>query len=139
MNDILSNGEKWGGVRRPEESFKVFREFVENNQLIDIGFEKVPWTYSNPRDKEGEVKERLNRVLCSTEWRSEDDKAKCIHIQNEASDHCMLWLDTEPRGKGWKKRFYFDKNWLNFGEVGDIVANAWGKQQMDLDYTNCSI
>ena len=41
----------------------------------------------------------------------------------------MLLLDTELRGKRWKKRFYFDKNWLNFEEVGDIVEKAWRKQQ----------
>ena len=44
MNDILSNEEKWSGRRRPERSFRTFRNFVNNNQLIDIGFEGIPWT-----------------------------------------------------------------------------------------------
>ena len=41
----------------------------------------------------------------------------------------MLLLDIESKGKKWKKRFYFDRNSLNFSEVGDIVQKAWRKEQ----------
>ena len=37
MNDIISNKEKGGGNYRPESSFKVFRDFINENQLIDLG------------------------------------------------------------------------------------------------------
>ena len=47
LNDIISNKEKWGGTTRAEWSFKDFRNFITDNQLIDIGFEGNPWTWSN--------------------------------------------------------------------------------------------
>ena len=47
MNDIASNKKKWGGNSRPESSFRVFRNFINKNQLIDMGFEGVPWTWCN--------------------------------------------------------------------------------------------
>ena len=47
MNDILSNDEKWGGNLRGERSFRMFRSFVNKNQLIDISFEGIPWTWFN--------------------------------------------------------------------------------------------
>ena len=45
MNDILSNKEKWGGVKRLENNFREFRNFIRSKQLIDIGFEGKPWTW----------------------------------------------------------------------------------------------
>ena len=61
FNDILSNDEKWGGVLREERSFRDFRDFIDQNSLIDIGFEGQPWTWSNHWDNEGEVRQRLDR------------------------------------------------------------------------------
>ncbi|XP_027182377.1 uncharacterized protein LOC113780798 [Coffea eugenioides] len=129
MNDILSNDEKWGGCRRPERSFHTFRDFVNKNQLIDIGFEGIPWTWSNNWEEGKEIKERLDRVLCSRQWRKEFEKAKCLHIQNEASDHAMMLLDTDSCGRKWKRRFFFDRNWLKHKEVGELISREWGRQQ----------
>ncbi|XP_027148760.1 uncharacterized protein LOC113749274 [Coffea eugenioides] len=130
MNDILSNDEKWGGLLRPERSFKQFRDFIRTNELIDIGFEGKPWTWSNNWDKEGEVKERLDRMLGSRAWRRKFEKAKCCHIHNEASDHCMLLLHTEPSGRKWRRRFYFDRRWLQYQEVNGVVKKAWEREQV---------
>ncbi|XP_071918969.1 uncharacterized protein [Coffea arabica] len=55
MNDLLSSGEKWEGKQRSDRSFRIFRNFVNNNQLIDIEFEGIPWTWCNNWDEEGEV------------------------------------------------------------------------------------
>ncbi|XP_071916268.1 uncharacterized protein [Coffea arabica] len=104
MNDILSNDEKWGGSRRPERSFQTFRDFVNNNKLIDIGFEGIPWTWSNNWEEEKKIKERLDRVLCSRHWRRENGKAKCLYIENDASDHAILLFDTDSKGGKWKRR-----------------------------------
>ncbi|XP_071939813.1 uncharacterized protein [Coffea arabica] len=116
-------------VRRPERSFHTFRDFVNKNQLIDIGFEGIPWTWSNNWEEGKEIKERLDRVLCSRQWRKEFEKAKCLHIQNEASDHAMMLLDTDSCGRKWKRRFFFDRNWLKHKEVGELISREWGRQQ----------
>ena len=130
MNDIVSNGKKWGGIQRSERSFKQFRDFISINELIDIGFEGKPWTWSNNWDNEGEVRERLDRMLGSRAWRRKFEKAKCYHIHNEASDHCMLLLHTEPKDRNRKRRFWFDRRWLQYKEVHGVVKRAWGKEQM---------
>ena len=70
MNDILSNKEKWGGVKRLENNFREFRNFIRSKQLIDIGFEGKPWTWCDNQEKNGEVKERLDRFLSSKDWRA---------------------------------------------------------------------
>ena len=112
FNDILSNEEKWEGVFREERSFKDFRHFIELNRLVDIGFEGHPWTWSNHWDNEGEIRQRLDRALGSMDWFQDFESAKCHHIETLASDHSLLLLDTNPGIERKKKRFYFDKRWL---------------------------
>ena len=38
FNDIESNGEKFGGGKEKQNSFKDFRYFIKGNNLIDLGF-----------------------------------------------------------------------------------------------------
>ena len=55
------------------------------------------------------MKERLDRILGTKGWIEKIENAKCIHVETEALDHCILVLDTKPVEKRWKKRFIFDK------------------------------
>ena len=107
MNDIVNNDEKWGGIRRLESSFRKLKSFIRVNELIDIGFESLSWTWCNNWEEECEIKERLDRIMVSRRWKKDHRKAKCIHIQNEASDHCMLLLDTKPGCKKMEEEVLF--------------------------------
>ena len=89
---------------REERSFRDFRHFIELNRLVDIGFEGHPWTWSNHWDNEGEIRQRLDRVLGSMDWFQDFESAKCHHIETLASDHSMLLLDTNPGIERKKKR-----------------------------------
>ncbi|XP_071926048.1 uncharacterized protein [Coffea arabica] len=86
---------KWGGNLREERSFKDFKDFIDHNNLIDLGFEGQPWTWSNHWEDEGEIRQS---ILC---------------------------LDTEPDKEKRKKKFYFDKKWLQKKGVQQVVEQAW--------------
>ena len=109
LNDITSNNEKWGGRHRADVSFQDFNSFIHSNKLLDIGFEGVPWTWCNNWNSERGVKERIDRILGNESWIRKFEKAKCTHIETEASDHCILVLDTKPVKRRWMKRFMFDR------------------------------
>ena len=47
FNNLCSNEEKWGGRHRKEWSFYDFKNFIHENGMIYIGFERNPWTWSN--------------------------------------------------------------------------------------------
>lgn len=129
MNDIVSNSEKWGGNQRSEGRLQDFRSFINDNELVDIGYEGKPWTWSNNWGNEGEVKERIDRILGTKDWVEKMGKAKCLHVDTEASDHCMLVLDTRPARRRGKKRFMFDRRWLQQEDIGEVIRKAWGEQQ----------
>ena len=114
---------------REERSFRDFRHFIELNRLVDIGFEGHPWTWSNHWDNEGEIRQRLDRVLGSMDWFQDFESAKCHHIETLASDHSMLLLDTNPGIERKKKRFYFDKRWLQKEGIQQVVEQAWNREE----------
>ena len=75
------------------------------------------------------MKERLNRILGSRGWIGMFDKAKCLHVETEASNHCMLVLDTKPVGRKWKRRFMFDRRWMMQKDIREVIGKAWGEEQ----------
>ena len=77
----------------------------------------------------GEVKERIDRILGTQDWREKFAKATCLHVETEASDHCMLVLDTQPGGRRWKRRFVFDKRWMLKEDIGKVIGEAWQEEQ----------
>ena len=93
LNDIKSNGEKWGGRTRPTSSFETFTSFINRNGLIDIGFEGMPWTWCNNRDNEWEIKERIDRVLGTKQWCGTLDKLKCSMLRQKLLI-TVLWYWT---------------------------------------------
>ncbi|XP_071918836.1 uncharacterized protein [Coffea arabica] len=102
---------------------------MDQNNLVDIGFEGHPWTWSNHWDSEGEVRQRLDRCLGSFEWCQVFEKVNCQHIDTYASDHSILSLNTHPGKEKKKKRFYFDKRWLQREGVHQVVEKAWLKEE----------
>ena len=128
FNDILSNGEKWGGRQRPEWSFADFRGLVTGNELVDIEYEGKPWTWCSHWEGQ-EIKQRLDRALGNKEWTKQFETAKCIHIEKEASDHSLIMLDTMPRRRKGGRRFHFDKKWAQSQHIQDLISREWEKPQ----------
>lgn len=82
---------------RSNWSLKDLRGFINGNEVIDLGYEGVPWTWTSTWDSGGEIKERLDRVLFSMEWFTGMQS-------NTPGDSCFrsLWLLTQRR-KGKKE------------------------------------
>ncbi|GAA0170142.1 hypothetical protein LIER_24471 [Lithospermum erythrorhizon] len=64
INDILSNEEKEGGNTRSEGSMAMFRDFVRQCGLLDLGFSGHPFMWWNKSSGIDTIKIRLDRVLC---------------------------------------------------------------------------
>ncbi|XP_071933018.1 uncharacterized protein [Coffea arabica] len=132
FNDIISNQEKLGGGggRKREGTFKDFRNFIEQNGLIDLGFEGNPWTWSNHWAQEGEIKQRLDRALGSCAWSQIFYRTIVKHIENFSSDHSMILLDSNPLKEKRKKRFLFDRRWMKKDGREQVVKQAWEEEQI---------
>ncbi|XP_071906076.1 uncharacterized protein [Coffea arabica] len=126
FNDIVSNDEKWRGRRRDEWSFRDFKQFIDDNEPVDVGFDGNPWTWCNNWENEGEIKQRLDRMLCTFTWFQSFDNTRCKHIDNYSYDHSMLVVDTEPEENKRRKKFIFDKRWIEREGIDRVIKEAWG-------------
>ncbi|KAL9671129.1 hypothetical protein QQ045_008695 [Rhodiola kirilowii] len=61
FNKVISLEEVQGGRSRPNWQMENFRSAMEDYRLLDLGFSGYPYTFSNCREGEAEVKARLDR------------------------------------------------------------------------------
>lgn len=47
------------------------------------------------------------------------------HVVKQTYDHYLLVLDSNPEEGRIKRRFCFDKRWINKPEVEDMIKNVW--------------
>ena len=146
FNDIVSNEEKWGGRSREEWTFRDFKQFIADNELIDVGFDGNPRTWCNNWENEGEIKQMLDRMLCTHTWFQIFDKTRCKHVDNYSSDHSMLMVDTEPEKNKRRKKFIFDKRWIQQEGITQVIAEAWNLEveesrmyQVTRKISNCRV
>ncbi|XP_070675640.1 uncharacterized protein [Malus domestica] len=73
FNDIVDDAEKDGGNYRSMASTRDFRDFLADNELLDLGFEGYPFTWRNKRD-DGLIQQRLDcgrvprRFMYDSRW-----------------------------------------------------------------------
>ncbi|XP_071918889.1 uncharacterized protein [Coffea arabica] len=96
FNDITSNRKKWGGNLRAEVRFQDFNSLINNNELVDISFEGVPWTWCNNWGNEGEVKERgkmwKKRFMFDRRWLLNKDIKEVVgKAWGEHQQECRLY------------------------------------------------
>lgn len=125
LNDIHTNSEKKGGRPRAESSFHMYRHFVSQLNMADLQFSGRKWTWSNNREGDDFVEERLDRFFASPDWLYHHPKARVQHISKFASDHCFLVLDDQAPSHHQARRFFFDKRMLELPDFEKTVVQGW--------------
>lgn len=120
--------DKQGGIRRAENTFIPFRNFISEMGMGEIQFRGRRWTWANNRKGEGFIEERLDMFFGSPEWMVNFDNAVVQHILNQASDHSILLLDSKPHMVRRKSRFIFDSRWCNLEGCTAAIMKAWNQE-----------
>ncbi|CAN1165788.1 Transposon TX1 uncharacterized 149 kDa protein [Linum perenne] len=105
-----------------------FNDFIFNNGLMDMGFKGQKFTWTNCKQKEENIMERLDRALCNVEWRRNYENAVLFHEPIIGLDHAPLRL--EIKGDHYRKAtpFRFDNRWLDYPTCAEIIGEEWSKQ-----------
>lgn len=69
FNEILHRWEKIGA--RPADFYRMtsFQDFLNDCSLLDLPSHGCAFTWSNHREGDALVKERLDRAVCNADWR----------------------------------------------------------------------
>ncbi|CAM8939724.1 unnamed protein product [Rhodiola kirilowii] len=126
FNEILCSSEVQGGRGRQNWQMENFRSVLNDCNLNDLGFSGYPFTFSNRRSGDAEVRARLDRAVVSSGWRRLFPEAGVRHVQLHSSDHLLLVLDTEGRCTMYRKKlFRFEAMWLDHGEFSSMMDDFW--------------
>jgi len=78
---------------------------------MDLPSHGCAFTWSNNRAGATLVKERLDRAVCTAEWRLTYPNAQVLALPAVGSDHSPLVLDTKPCLSRQKRHFTYEAFW----------------------------
>lgn len=98
FNAISKIEEKYSRSPSNLRQIDMFNVFIQECKLVDLGFHREAFTWSNKRVGKKHVQERLDIGLASIEWRLQFPFAQIHHGELIGSNHWPIWLDsTLPR------------------------------------------
>ncbi|KAJ1376439.1 Endonuclease/exonuclease/phosphatase superfamily [Sesbania bispinosa] len=105
---------------------KVFQDFVQNSNLIDLDLKGNRFTwFSNPR--QGVItREKLDRVLVNWAWLSLFPNAIASAYPAISSDHSPILLDLIPEESSGRN-FKYEAFWDDHAECKEVVHNGWNE------------
>lgn len=124
FNTVASSSEKDGGRPVTSSSSNGLYQLGLAHGLVDLGFSRGPFSWSNRRSGHQLIQECLDRGLANAEWRLLWPRASIRHIPRAASDHSTLLLDTCGDQQG-PKPFHFEAIWLRDSRSKDVVRSTW--------------
>lgn len=125
FNYILSQAEKKGGKPFADCSRRELHKFLEQCNLIYLGFKGNSFTWTNKRIGRANIKERLDKAVANVEWRSLFSNASIQHLPMIASDHAPLVINSTGDPLSRPKPFRFEEAWTREDSCASVIKNAW--------------
>uniref|UniRef100_A0A8I6XX79 Reverse transcriptase domain-containing protein n=1 Tax=Hordeum vulgare subsp. vulgare TaxID=112509 RepID=A0A8I6XX79_HORVV len=136
FNEVLTQGEKEGGITRPQVYMDRFKQALEDCQLHDLGFVGDPYTWqNNNHDAQQYIRERVYRPVATSEWCSRFLEYGVVHGDPRHSDNrpIIVHLDHESFRQRKKKRreggnLKFEASWMTEEACSAVIENAWQRE-----------
>jgi hypothetical protein len=100
-----------------------FNEWIESNALIEINPTNKKFTWTN--NQEIPILAKIDRIFVSTSWEAAFPLASVKALDRPPSDHNPLVLNSGDNVCFGKKRFRFEKWWLEKDSFRHMVEKAW--------------
>ncbi|XP_023639459.1 uncharacterized protein LOC111830917 [Capsella rubella] len=127
FNTIVRIDERVGGNGHLSPDSLAFGEWINELELIDMGFRGPQFTWRRGRVQRTYVAKRLDRVLCCAHTRLKWQEARVSHLPFLSSDHTPLYVQMSPGVEGNSKRrpFRFEAAWLQHPGFKELLLNSW--------------
>ncbi|CAN1227539.1 Putative ribonuclease H protein At1g65750 [Linum grandiflorum] len=102
-----------------------FRNFVNSINMIDLGFQGPPYTWTNNQQGADRIRSRLDRAMANVAWRLLHPMVKVFHEQDIGSDHKPIIIALRPNERITPAPFRFDERWCADAACSDIIHHAW--------------
>ena len=132
FNEPLMEGDKFGGRGLSVNGALLFKECLDACSMIDLGFSRPRFTWTNRREIQALIQERIDRFFVNSHLCLMYPEAQVVHLTRCHSDHAPVLMELQPRvHEHRRKLFKFQNCWLSNGTFPTIVNQAW-RQGTDL-------
>ncbi|XP_058079113.1 uncharacterized protein LOC131227344 [Magnolia sinica] len=136
FNMVLTTTERQSNRSQDLGSNTEFADAMDLAGLIDAGFSRNRFTWSNNQAYRSRVWARLDRVFCNGSWINVFSGFHIKHLPHVNSDHCPLLFLFPPIRHSLPKSFRFQRMWTLHQEYPNIIMQAWREDLSDLPLTN---
>lgn len=106
FNSIASMDEKWGGSQVFKSGNMAFRNWVNESGLIDLGHRGPAYTWSNKKQGNSNISQRLDRALGNLNWTMQYPNSAVYHLPRLNSDYLPILLRPPPPPKKTPKHHF---------------------------------
>lgn len=126
FNEPLSGDDKFGGRVVSSSRSLLFKECLDKCNMVDLGFSGPRFTWTNRREVQNLIQERIDRFFVNPDWCFLYPEAWVTHLTRCHSDHYPVLLETSPQNRMRMNRpFKFQKYWLSDLSFPRVVSQAW--------------
>jgi hypothetical protein len=105
-----------------------FQEVLEDCHFSDLGYTGSKFTWTNCRQDESFIKERLDKAVANMSWIQLYKKVKVNILAARTSDHKPLLLsftNTEEKARQVQRGTKFEAKWLADEESREVITSTW--------------
>jgi hypothetical protein len=130
FNEALSQEEHLGVRDRSDAQIALFRECLDDCQLVDLGFKGPMFTWNNRQSDDDHVKVRLDRAVANGEFSARFDDCSVEHLITTTSDHLAILITLSKMVDDQNKTpiqsgFRFEAAWLRAPDYREVLEKAW--------------
>jgi len=133
FNEVVDHSEKYGGAMKSEAQMERFRTTLVDCNLGDLGFQGSKFTWSNSRDSEEFIKERLDRAVATPRWCEGFPNAAVEVLSVSNSDHKPLLLIMEVDYRKPNRLFRYEAKWNLDEECQKVIQQLWNEADTGRD------
>lgn len=96
FNEPLIEEDKFGSRGVHVSRSLAFKDCLDFCNMVDMGFSGPRYTWTNKRDLNNIILERIYRFFMNPNWCLLYRDAKVKHLPRCHSDHCLVLMETVP-------------------------------------------
>ncbi|KAL6659989.1 hypothetical protein ACP70R_002111 [Stipagrostis hirtigluma subsp. patula] len=130
FNEALSSDEHLGKTERGEAQMKLFRDCLEDCELVDLGFTGPKFTWNNKQIGNDNVKVRLDRAVANGKFLQIFDDCYVENVAAFSSDHYAILISVKReeatnRNRSAGQIFRYEAMWARAEDYKDVVEQSW--------------
>ena len=97
FNEPFMEGDKFGGRAVSVSRSLLFKEFLDKCSMMDIGFSGPHFTWTNKRNVQALIQERIDIFFVNPSWCLMYPEVKVVHLTRCHLDHYPVLLKIQLR------------------------------------------